>query len=368
MQWKGMDWPILVDAENRLGVSVVPVTLLIDEHGIIRHAVSTPSRSQATFESFLATDYDRPARLPEAPRPPDLEALAALAEASNSAADWMEYGDALALWGGETRLQPAVAAFRHALDTEPANGAAEFHMGVTYRRLYDTGAGVPDDFTRAVEHWSRALELDPNNYIWRRRLQQYGPRQEKPYPFYDWVVTAREEIAARGEQPVALAVEPRGAELARPQQGFDVTEPPAEPDPEGRVLRDPGRYVKLAATQVPRSVAAGQVARVHLEFRPQTAAESHWNNEARGLVVWLEPPEAWQLGERHLSLPLPPEPVSGEPRQVEFELRAPETSNGEATLSGYALYYVCEGVNGACLYRRQDLKLPLSVAGGGGGG
>ena len=25
MQWKGMDWPVLVDAENRLGVAVVPV-------------------------------------------------------------------------------------------------------------------------------------------------------------------------------------------------------------------------------------------------------------------------------------------------------------------------------------------------------
>jgi hypothetical protein len=36
MQWKEMDWPVMVDAQNELGVAVVPITLFIDEHGIIR--------------------------------------------------------------------------------------------------------------------------------------------------------------------------------------------------------------------------------------------------------------------------------------------------------------------------------------------
>ena len=34
MQWKQMDWPIMVDALNELGVAVVPITMFIDEHGI----------------------------------------------------------------------------------------------------------------------------------------------------------------------------------------------------------------------------------------------------------------------------------------------------------------------------------------------
>ena len=36
MQWKEMDWPILVDSLNLLNVSAVPITALIDENGIVR--------------------------------------------------------------------------------------------------------------------------------------------------------------------------------------------------------------------------------------------------------------------------------------------------------------------------------------------
>lgn len=39
MQWKQMDWPILVDSLNLLEVTAVPITLTIDEHGIIRTRV-----------------------------------------------------------------------------------------------------------------------------------------------------------------------------------------------------------------------------------------------------------------------------------------------------------------------------------------
>ena len=36
MQWKQMGWPIIVDSLNLTGVSAVPRTLAIDEHGIVR--------------------------------------------------------------------------------------------------------------------------------------------------------------------------------------------------------------------------------------------------------------------------------------------------------------------------------------------
>ena len=36
MQWKQMGWPILVDSYNLLGVPYVPITLAVDEHGVIR--------------------------------------------------------------------------------------------------------------------------------------------------------------------------------------------------------------------------------------------------------------------------------------------------------------------------------------------
>jgi hypothetical protein len=54
--------------------------------------------------------------------------------------------------------------------------------------------------------------------------------------------------------------------------------------------------------------------------------------------------------------------VSEEPRRVEFELHIPEDAEpGPVEVPAYALYYVCEDVDGTCLYRRQDLSLSLEV-------
>ena len=73
-------------------------------------------------------------------------------------------------------------------------------------------------------------------------------------------------------------------------------------------------------------------------------------------------PGEWELRRRRLSLPNPPEPVSLEARRIEFEVKAPAGAKpGPHTLSGYALYYVCEDVGGTCLYRRQDIKIPLGI-------
>ena len=43
MQWKQMDWPVMVDSLNLLGVEVVPITLAIDEAGVIREKLRDPS-------------------------------------------------------------------------------------------------------------------------------------------------------------------------------------------------------------------------------------------------------------------------------------------------------------------------------------
>jgi hypothetical protein len=54
--------------------------------------------------------------------------------------------------------------------------------------------------------------------------------------------------------------------------------------------------------------------------------------------------------------------VSQEPRTVEFEVKVPETqAPGATSVAGYALYYVCEDVNGVCMYRRRDVNVPLRV-------
>lgn len=364
MQWKRLDWPLMVDSLDLLGLSVVPVTLFVDEHGIVRAIQPRPADAAAFAQARFEPPEGDAAAVTTVP---DASRLKAEAVRSGAADAWRRYAEVLLLWGGRGRLSEAVDAFRRAAAVDPDDGWARFRLGVALRARYDSPTRQQGDFRTAVQAWSAALENDPNNYIWRRRIQQYGPRQDKPYPFYDWIAEARDEILARGDTPVALAVEPRGAELAEPASEFVTwAEKAGEPDPRGRVERDRGRFVAVETTVVPPAIAPGHAARVHLVFRPRVDSGAHWNNEAGDLLVWLEPPEGWQVQPRLLRVARAAQRVSVEPRTVEAELRTPEDIGpGEATIPGYALYYVCEDADGACLYRRRDLDLRIRVSSAG---
>lgn len=365
MQWKQMGWPILVDSLNLLEVTAVPITLAVDEYGIIRQAKLPLKAAEELKETFLDQEFEAPpGRSAEPVAQPAQPDLARLEEAAGPGGveAVRNYANALVMWGGPERLGEAVAAYERALSLEPDHGPTHFRLGVAYRKRYDSEQRADNDFPKAVEHWKAALDIDPNQYIWRRRIQQYGPRLDKPYSFYDWVRTAREEIAARGETPFPLAVEPGGAEFAYPLEDFQTSEAAEEPDPRGRIHRDDGFFVEVETTVVPPKVRPGEAARIHLEFRPNEANKSHWNNEVDGLRLWVSPPKGWQADQRSWEVPNPPTAVSLEQRRVEVEIRAPEgASSGEATVPAYALYYVCEDVNGTCLYRRRDLSVTIPV-------
>jgi hypothetical protein len=234
---------------------------------------------------------------------------------------------------------------------------------VAFRKRYDSEHRQAEDFQKAVEHWGKALDIDPNQYIWRRRIQQYGPRLDKPYSFYDWVRNARREIEARGEIPAQLVVEPGGAEFAYPSESFQTAEAiKEEPDLGGRIFRDEKNFIKVETTVVPSAVGAGETARVHLVFRPNLQIKAHWNNEVDDLVFWVDVPEGWQVDNPYLTVANPPDVVSQETRKVEFELRSPEKPGASVTIPAYALYYVCEDITGTCLYRRQDIPLQVQVS------
>ncbi|NIM00715.1 MAG: hypothetical protein GTN89_07325 [Acidobacteria bacterium] len=79
------------------------------------------------------------------------------------------------------------------------------------------------------------------------------------------------------------------------------------------------------------------------------------------MTLWIDPPDGWSVDRRRIERPVPPEPVSDEPRRIEFEVQAPERAR-TTELPVYALYYVCEGEKGPCLYRRQDFRVALTVA------
>ncbi|MFT5301522.1 MAG: hypothetical protein ACI814_002328 [Mariniblastus sp.] len=241
-------------------------------------------------------------------------------------------------------------------------GSGLFRLGVAYRTLFDLtndDGQDPEDFRNAAKAWSAALELNPNQYIWRRRIQQYGPRQIKPYPFYDWVDEAIQEVAARGEVPIKLTVPLSKAEIAQPKRGFESDQGAVSPDPDARIKLDVENVVGFHATVVPQKIKPSQAVRVHLRFEP---SGGHWNNEADPLEVWVEQNDSGSVSQQRLVHAGQQKPSSDEPRTLEFEFQSDAALKpGTVPLKGYALYYVCTTEDGQCLYRRQNFVVQVVV-------
>ncbi len=365
MQWKHMGWPIMVDARNELGVAVVPITILIDEHGIIRDMRPPRRDITAVAGAFASRSFEPPAVAPGSPAAPPEMRLLGEATAAGTAEAWRRYAEALVDWAGPERIDDAVEAYTRAIELEPDDGPTQFALGVAFRRRLDSEYRHPGDFQNAVDHWGKALAIDPNQYIWRRRIQQYGPRLDKPYPFYDWVPQARADIEARGETPWPLPVEPSGAEFARPARTFSAGDLDApEPDRDDRIHHDTRGFVLARATIVPSAAKPGTMVRVHLAFRPNGRIRAHWNNEAEPMQVWVSPPDGWAVDRRSHTLPNAETDASLETRTVEFEVQVPPgAAPGTITLPAYALYNVCEGLDGTCLYRRSEIPIEIRVSG-----
>jgi tetratricopeptide (TPR) repeat protein len=369
-QWKGFNWPILHDPINIMTSDAVPIFVAIDEHGIVRDTSPRLETLEKEFVAKLFPDDARPngqAKLtPEVPRGqarPDFSTLRRRAVQEGRSVAWRELGDALALWGGEERANAAIDAYTHAARLDSKDAPTLFRLGVCYRRRYDSGQRQIGDFQSAIDYWSRALDLDANQYIWRRRIQQYGPPLDKPYAFYDWVTEAEKEVAAGGEKPVALMVRPSGAEIAQPMKAFAGSAPLARsPDGEGKILRDQEGLIRAEVTVVPPRVHPGQAVRIHVVLRPDARRQVHWNNEAEPLRLWIDLPQGWQANGQLLVWPAEKQAVTGEDRSFDFDVKAPSGVEGKIRLSMYALYYVCEDAGGRCRFLRLDIPTELHIA------
>lgn len=346
--------------------SGVPIVVAIDEQGIVR---AVNPRVGDFEESFLRPSSGR-GDLPgkstgnDRPTAPDLANLQSQAVKGRMADAWRRYADAVSLWGGPARATDAIAAYESALELAPNDPRLWFRLGVNLRARHETSARRPGDFAGAVNAWEKALEMNPDQYIWRRRIQQFGPRLDKPYPFYDWIDEARRDIVSRGEQPIPLEIDPSGSEVAGPLKGREEDHPEEkDPDPEGRIQRDVLGLITWETTTVPTNAVPGQPVRVHLAFRPNPNQKAHWNNEAEPLRVWLDPPKEWATSRRLLEAKQPPEPASTEERRLDFEVIVPPTAKYTLEIRGYALYYVCEDEGGVCRYLRYDLSIKIPVAG-----
>ncbi len=362
-QWHKFNWPILHDPINVMQVRGVPIEVAIDEHGIVRSLRPNLKTFEEEFldKTFAPNGKESQSKSEKAIRP-DLAVLRRRAEQSRSSDAWRQLGDALVLWRGLAEVNDAIDAYTQAIKIKPEDGDAHFRLGVCYRIRYESKQRMSTDFQTAVDHWTKARQIEPNQYIWRRRIEQYGPRLTKPYPFYDWVETAAREIRARGEKPVELRVLPTGSEMALPNRSFDIEQGDVKPpDPQGRIVRDVQNLILTEVTVVPPHVKPGEVVRVHVTLRPNNKRKAHWNNEAEPLKLWIDPLLGWQVQSQLLTAPQGDKPETSEPRHLEFELRAAADASGTSKLSAYALYYVCEGAGGTCSFLRQDIPITVTV-------
>jgi hypothetical protein len=349
-----MDFPLMVDSYNELAVKVVPIHVLLDAQGRV---VAVNPKAQALRDYLAETDGIAVAAEPvPAPTPVALHASERTPEQHLAA------GTTRLVYGASE--DEAIAHLRSATQHTSTAARAWFRLGVALRHRFEDG-GKTTDFADAVEAWRAALALDPNHYIWRRRIQQYGPRLDKPYPFYDWVPRARRELQERGEQAIALRVEPLGAEMTAPlPRGAAASAQssegpvPAFPDPDSRITQDDGLI--LSEVIVVPDTQGRTAARVHLSFEPNLQRAAHWNNEVEPARLWLQLPEGWSSPTPFLELPGSAKEVSLETRRVEFELRGPKDSK-LAAMPVVLFAHVCEGVDGTCVYRRIEVSVPLDA-------
>jgi len=362
-QWQKLNWSILHDPINVMQVRGVPIEVAIDEHGIVRSLRPDLKTFEAEFldKTFAPNGEESPSKSEKATRP-DLAALRRRAEQNRSSDAWRQLGDALVLWEGPAGVNEAIDAYTQAIKIKPEDGDAHFRLGVCYRIRYESRQQLPADFQTAVDHWTKARQIEPNQYIWRRRIEQYGPRAAKPYPFYDWVQTAAREIRARGDEPVELTVLPTSSEIADPDSSPDNEQLDVKPpDPQGRIFRDRQRLILTEVTLIPPRIKPGGNIRIHITLRPDSKLKAHWNNEAEPLKLWIDPPPGWKAQPQLLTAPQGDKPETSEPRHIEFELHAANDASGTSALSAYALYYVCQGAGGTCSFLRQDIPVTVTV-------
>lgn len=331
LQWKELNFPVLMDPLNVLGVKAVPITLLVDQHGVIRYR----NPKAKDLKAFLETDYPEEKRKSSPPLSPQVQkALQALQSED---------------------IEKVDSALRHLplRSSSKESATTAFQAGVLSRWIYDHG-GSPQSFQTAVEYWQKALTQTPSQYIWRRRIQQYGPRLDKPYPFYDWVRTARQAIKSRGEVPITLQVEPSGSEVALPQRKNEpLKQSHQHPDPQNK-LPSTDQLLNVVTTLIPHTDDPDK-GRLHLRLTPTQKA--HWTSDAQEVQLWLQPKDGKPIFLSDTVTFLEPnQESSSQYRTLEADLTPSQLQGGAKLVLFYSL---CEEENAICRFLKTELEPEL---------
>ncbi len=362
VQWLNADWIVLHDPLNLLGIRAVPKMIALDEQGIVR---DTNPRPDTIAESFVLKDFAKspsPTPEPETTDLPDPRITRRIAGESRVSGPWRDHGDALVLAGLPPQLDEAIAAYEKALTLNHDDFAAAFRLGVARRIRFERPERHEDDFQQAVTAWQRAVRGDPRHSIYQARVKQYGPAVDREHGFYGWINEARAAIAARGQTPVSLAVEPSPAEQARPAGEFKVSSRPV-PERDRKATVDAGNLVRITQAVVRGTEKRNQsIAMVHLVLTLDADRHARWCNTKEPLRVWIQRPQTGRLAEEYVELPNPPAAESTEERTVNFQLRLPPTKKGILTFKAQVLYWVHESGESAeprLLRRDVDVRVPL---------
>ncbi len=363
-QWKQFDWPVVQDQMTSIGIGVVPVAILIDEYGIVQN---TRPRSNL-IKKLVAKKRNPPKTTAPMLENNDAQPLPTLTPDS-SVENLVLLGDEHMKNGS---AEKTISAYSRALKSAHVTTdqsvkklvpAINFRLGVAYREKFDFGNGrSPEDFATASQYWTTACESNPNQYIWRRRIEQYGPRNIKPYPFYDWVDQAIADITARGEKPVELKVALAGAEIAQPSKKIIAGDSDAvNPDPESKIeLVDSKRpMIRHLSTVVPSHVTAGETVRVHLQLFNGEGAK--WNNESTPMQVWINDSTTGTPSQQLVEWADTNESTSDETRTIEFEYQTKEDTES-VRLTGFVLANVCSDSDGQCLFRRCNFEIEIPIS------
>lgn len=357
-QWQQIDWPILADPLNLTGLEVVPLAMFVDRHGILR---KIGLRRPAELEELLGAEFAAPEQLVENRRDPsDLRALRERAGRGGDLETRMELASGLLLFGGSAERDEAVALLGQLAAQSPDDPRIDFRLGVAHRLRFDApGQGRAEDLARSLASWESAAAARPRQYIWQRRVQQYGPRMMKPYEFYHWVARARREIEARGETPLSLAARLSEAELAMPKASVLVAEP-KDPDPRRELPLDESGSLRISAHQLPAKASPGRSAHLYVLLERDPEAGYTWDPEAGPVTLWLA---------GHEGLGLAPFGARTTPRSANetglvLDCDVPvalEAAPGRYEIAASAVYPICAVADGPCLRLRRDFVVTLVV-------
>lgn len=323
LQWQQLDFPVLVDPLNLIEVKAVPITLLVDSSGVIRFRNPTPQQ----YQTFQKTEY------PKQKLSPDNRTVAPVFRASSKA---LIDGDIDSVKSEYQKLLQSAKRFKE-LELPPQY---KFKAGVMHRWLHDHGA--TENFQSAINHWKEAIEAEPSQYIWRRRIQQYGPRLDKPYPFYNWIEQARKDIIARGEMPHSLLVEPTLSERAKPLRKPEILQKKRTyPDPDNKIKTN-DTYLTSSTTRVPHT-SDKNAFHYHIKLLP--LAGSYWSSDSQEVELWYvhRKKRIPKLLSTEATLLPPNQETSIAARYIEIDIEKDSESD-------LILFYSLCGKDGACRF------------------